>query len=601
MKLIKDITTIFNRIVVLFKKGFKYLKKEGPIFILVQIKNKIFYRIKKRKKKYGILKEKEVKYQQNYKFDKNIKFSILVPLYNTPTNFLVDMINSVKEQTYQNWELCLADASDKNEQEIYSVCNNFLSEDNRIKYKKIENKSISENTNECADMSTGEYIVLFDHDDILSRGALFEIAKVIDEKKSDYIYTDEALFKNDIKKPTAIHCKPDFSPDTLRSYNYICHLSAFQKELFYEVGMFRKEYNGSQDYDLALRLSEKAKNIVHIDKVLYFWRVHQNSVSSGVDAKPYTITSAKKALQDHLERIGLDGDVQDSKDLSTYKINYKMKGNPLISIIIPNKDHISDLEVCINSIYNKSTYKNFEILIIENNSEDKETFEYYEKIQNKHNNLKVIYYKDKFNYSRINNFGVKHCTGEYILLLNNDVEVLVDNWLEEMLMFAQREDVGAVGCKLYYPNDTIQHAGVIVGLGGVAGHSHKNYDRDSSGYMFRLNVAQNMSACTAACLMIRKSIFEEVNGFDEKFEVAFNDIDLCLKIRKIGKLIIYTPYSELYHYESISRGNEDTPEKIKRFQGEIKRFKDKWGDFLTSGDPYYNSNLTLDREDFSLE
>ncbi len=590
-----------NRLMMLFIKGFKYLIKKGPLFVLAQIRNKIVFKIRKYTRKYGVLSSQQIKYQKEYNFDKNTKFSILVPLYNTPIKYLTDMIDSVLEQTYDNWELCLADASDKNTEEISNICKNYCQKDSRIKYKKIENKSIPENTNVCCDMSTGDYIVLFDHDDILSKGALFEIAKVIDDKNSDYIYTDEALFTNKIKKPLAVHFKPDFSPDTLRSYNYICHLSAFKRDLFYEVGKFREDYNGSQDYDLALRLSEKAKNIVHIDKVLYFWRVHQNSVSSGADAKPYTIISAKKALKDHLERVGLKGEVLDSKDPSTYKIKYDIMGNPKISILIPNKDHINDLKVCLDSIYKKSTYKNFEIVIVENNSEEKETFEYYETIKEKHKNLKVINYKGKFNYSKINNFGVEHCTGEYILLLNNDVEVLTDNWLEEMLMFAQREDVGAVGCKLYYPDDMIQHAGVIVGLGGVAGHSHKRFDRNSSGYMFRLNVAQNLSACTAACLMMKKSVFNEINGFDEKFEVAFNDVDLCLRIRELGKLIVYTPYSELYHYESISRGDEDTPEKIKRFQGEINRFKDRWKDFLEKGDPYYNSNLTLDREDFSIK
>lgn len=590
-----------NRLMMLFIKAVRYLIKKGPLFVLAQIRNKIIFRIKKYTRKYGVLSKKEIKYQKGYSFDKDTKFSILVPLYNTPIKYLKDMIDSVLEQTYSNWELCLADASDKNTEEISTICKSYCDKDSRIKYKKIENKSIPENTNVCCDMSTGDYIVLFDHDDILSKGALFEIAKVIKDENSDYIYTDEALFTNNIKKPLTVHFKPDFSPDTLRSYNYICHLSAFKRDLFYKVGMFKEEYNGSQDYDLALRLSENAKNIVHIDKVLYFWRVHQNSVSSGADAKPYTIISAKKALKDHLERVGLKGQVMDSKDPSTYKIEYDIIGNPKISILIPNKDHVNDLKVCLNSIYKKSTYQNFEIVMVENNSEEKETFEYYEKIKEQYKNLKVVNYKNKFNYSKINNFGAEYCTGEYILLLNNDVEVLTDNWLEEMLMFAQREDVGAVGCKLYYPDDMIQHGGVIVGLGGVAGHSHKRFDRNSSGYMFRLNIAQNLSACTAACLMMKKSVFHQIGGFDEKFEVAFNDVDLCLRIRKLGKLIVYTPYSELYHYESISRGDEDTPEKIRRFQGEMNRFKDRWEDFLEKGDPYYNSNLTLDREDFSFK
>lgn len=591
---------VSNKLITLFGKGFRYLFTKGPIFVLSVIKSKILRKIRQYTIKHGILSFRKIRFQKKYKFNSNIKISILVTLYNTPKEYLVDMIQSVLEQTYSNWELCLVDASDNNNDYIQNICKEYTDKDDRIIYKKIENHSIPRNTNECANMSTGDYIALLDHDDILSKGALFEIAKVIEQQNADFIYSDEALFETNIKKPINLHFKPDFSPDTLRAYNYICHFWAFSKSLFYKVGMFRDEYNGSQDYDLALRLSEKAQNIVHIDKVLYFWRVHKGSVSLGVEAKPYTISSAKKALADHLKRMDLDGQVLDGKDPSTYRINYKIKEKEKISILIPNKDHISDLKICINSIYEKSTYDNFEIIIIENNSNQKETFEYYKQLQKDHSNLQVVFYKGGFNYSKINNFGAKYCSGKYILLLNNDVQVITDNWLEEMLMFAQRKDVGAVGCKLYYSDDTVQHGGVIVGLGGVAGHSHKRFDRNSSGYMFRLNIAQNLSACTAACLMVKKSIFDELNGFDECFEVAFNDVDLCLRIRSLGKLIVYTPYCELYHHESISRGQDDTPEKMRRFKGEINRFKNKWKDFLKNGDPYYNSNLTLEREDFSL-
>lgn len=594
-------TLFFKRVINLFKKGFKYLKKEGLIFVLVQIRSKIIYYCKKRNYKYGLLTDEEIKTQKNTKFSKNIKFSILVPLYNTPINFLNEMIESVIDQTYDNWELCIADASDKNTQKIYEICKNYCDNDSRIKYKKIENVSIPQNTNECALMATGEYIALFDHDDVLSKGALYEVMKVIEENDADYIYSDEAIFKNDISKIVNAHFKPDFSPDTLRSYNYICHFSVFKKDLFENVGMFREGYNGSQDYDLALRLSEKAKKIVHIDKVLYFWRIHENSVASGVDAKPYTVDSGKKALKDHLQRIGLKGEVLDGHNLSTYRIKYKTKNEEKVSILIPNKDHIDVLKTCIDSIYKIKTNQDFEIIIIENNSENSKTFDYYKLLEKTHSNIKVVEYKGDFNYSKINNFGAKYCTGEYLLFLNNDVEVLTDYWLEEMVMFAQREDVGGVGCKLIYPDDKIQHAGVIIGIGGFAGHANRHLPRESSGYLYRLNVAQNYSACTAACLMVKKSIFDEINGFDEDFVVALNDVDLCLRIREKDKLIVYTPYAELYHYESKSRGYEDTPEKKKRFNSEVSRFKNKWKDILKNGDPYYNSNLALDREDFSFK
>ncbi len=378
-------------------------------------------------------------------------------------------------------------------------------------------------------------------------------------------------------------------------------MSAFSRELLDSVGYFRSEYDGSQDYDLILRLSEKAKKVFHIRKILYYWRAHKNSVAQDVGAKPYTVTAAKKALAAHLERCGLKGEVLDSSVPTTYHIKYEIDGNPLISVIIPNKDHTDDLDICLKSLYEKSSYKNFEVIIVENNSTEKETFEYYEAIAQKHGNVKIVKWEGNFNYSAINNFGVNYAKGGFILLLNNDVEIINGSCLEEMLMFAQRKDVGAVGAKLYYSDDTVQHAGVILGLGGTAGHAHKHFGRSHPGYMARASIAQNLSACTAACLMMRRDVFDEVGGLDESFEVAFNDVDLCMKIRKKGYLVVFTPYAELYHYESKSRGNDSTPEKLERFRGEIDRFKEKWKKQLDDGDPYYNPNLTLTRDDFSLK
>ena len=536
-------------------------------------------------------------------FDKDITISILVPLYNTPENYLVEMIESVTSQTYSKWELCLADGSDDEHDYVGKICRKFAKKDKRIKYKKLdENKGISDNTNACIEISSGEYIGLFDHDDLLHSSVLYEVMKAICEKDADMVYTDEVTFEgDDVTNIVNYAFKPDYAPDTLRSYNYICHFTVFSRELMKKAGGgFNNRFDGSQDYDLILRLTENAKNIVHVPKALYFWRSHAASTASSISAKPYIIESAHKALAEHLERQGLKGEVLDGVAPSIYKIKYEIKGEPLVSIIIPNKDHTDDLDLCLQSIFNKSSYKNYEIIIIENNSTEQETFEYYDKIK-QHEKVQVVYWEHEFNYSAINNFGVQYAKGEHILLLNNDVEILNEDWLEQMLMFSQRSDVGAVGAKLYYPDDTIQHAGVIVGVGGVAGHSHKYFHRSDPGFMARASIIQNLSACTAACLMIPRKVYDEVGGLEEGYAVAFNDVDLCMKIRKAGYLIVYTPYTELYHYESKSRGFEDTPQKVARFNTEINRFKSRWGKELEAGDPYYNPNLTLASEDFALD
>lgn len=571
-----------------FRCAFRIFRKLKRL--LLSSKNKVCFGIsRKRRKK-----------ETSARFDKNIKFSILVPLYNTPKKFLREMINSVLNQTYSDWQLCLADGSDDDHLYVGEYVRSLG--DTRICYKKLdENKGISDNTNECIKMAIGDYIALFDHDDLLHPSALFEMAKAIEEKNADFVYTDEVTFVGKTSNITIYNYKPDYSPDTLRSYNYICHFTAFSKELLDKVGGFNREYDGSQDYDLILRLTEKAQNIIHIPKPLYFWRSHKASVASDVSAKPYVVDSAKRALSAHLERLGLVGTVGDAVVPTTYKIQYDIIGEPLISIIIPNKDHTDDLEKCLNSVYTKSTYKNFEVIVVENNSTETETFEYYENAKNKYNNFRVITWESGFNYSAINNFAAKQAKGEYVLLLNNDIEVITPDWIEQMLMFAQRYDVGAVGSKLYYDDDTIQHAGVIVGLGGVAGHSHKYFNRENPGYMARAVIAQNLSACTAACLLVKKSVYDQVGGLDEEYAVAFNDVDFCMSIRKAGYLIVFTPFSEFYHYESKSRGDENTPEKRARFNSEVFRFQDKWGAELKKGDPYYNPNLTLDDGNFALK
>ena len=446
------------------------------------------------------------------------------------------------------------------------------------------------------EMATGDYFALFDHDDFLHPTALYENFKAIKREQADFLYSDENTFHETIDDAYNPHYKPDFSPDYLRSVNYICHLTVFSRKLYEKVGGFRQEFDGSQDYDMILRLTEKAEKIVHIPEILYYWRAHAQSTAQDIHAKDYCMDAAKRALSEHLKRVGLKGTVEDGAVLSWYRMKYEIEGEPLISIIIPNKDHIDLLKRCIDSILLRSSYQNFEIIVVENNSEKKSTFEYYETLTDER--IRVVTWESEFNYSAINNFGASFAKGEYILLLNNDMEVIAADWLQEMLMFAQRSDVGAVGAKLYYPDDTVQHAGVILGIGGVAGHSHKYFAKGEPGYFARLVVAQNLSAVTAACMLMPKKVFDEVGGLDEAYKVAFNDVDLCMKIRKAGYLIVYTPYAELYHYESVSRGSEDTPEKVERFNGEVRRFMELWGDELAAGDPYYNKNLSLVYEDF---
>ncbi len=581
-------------------KAIKILLKQGPKALFAKIKAKKHtvkkicpFEISKSRRS---LEEKTV-------FENSVKVSILVPLYNTPVKFLKEMIESVQNQTYKNWELCLADGSDDKHPEVGEFVLEKIKKDNRIVYKKLErNLGISENTNACIEMATGEYISLFDHDDLLHPSALYFVVKAINENNADFIYTDEVTFLDgNVNNLVNLHYKPDFAIDTLRSYNYICHLTTFKASLLEKTGGFRKECDGSQDYDLILRLTEQAQNIVHVPEILYFWRGHKNSTAQDIGSKPYIINAAHKALSDHLERVGLKGKVYDALIPSTYRISYEIEDNPLVSIVIANKDNIDALDTCLKSIYEKSTYRNFEIIIVENNSTEQSTFEYYKNLEEQLTNVKVVYWKDKFNYSAINNFGFTEAEGDYVLLLNNDVEVITPSWIEELLMFAQRKDVGAVGAMLYYPDDTIQHAGVILGIGGVAGHAHKYFPRGTFGYMSRGAIAQNYSAVTFACVMMASDVFEEMHGIDEKFEVAFNDVDMCMRIRKAGYLNVFTPYAELYHYESKSRGQEDTPEKIKRFNSEIDRFQKRWGKELEKGDPYYNPHLTLHHEDFSFK
>ena len=543
--------------------------------------------------------------QKNTVFDRMVKVSVLTPLWNTPENFLREMIESVQAQTYQNWELCLADGSDDAHAYVGEICREYAAKDSRIVYKKLEkNGGIAENTNRCLEMATGEFVAPFDHDDLLHPCVLYEYVKVINEKDADYIYCDEATFKNgDVNQMITMHFKPDYAIDNLRANNYICHFSMFDKKLLEGTELYRTKFDGSQDHDMILRLTDKARNVVHVPKLLYYWRQHAGSVSSGVEAKPYVVESARGAVADHLRRHGFANfKITSTRAFETiFKITYEIIGEPKISIIIPNKDHVEDLRRCITSIIEKSTYDNYEIIVVENNSETREIFAYYEELAN-NPAVKIITYKGDFNYSAINNLGVSEASGEYVLLLNNDIQIITVNWMEELLMYAQRPDVGAVGAKLYYPDKTIQHAGVVIGLGAhrTAGHVHYRQKRENLGYMGRLCYAQNMSAVTGACLLVKKALYEEAGGLDESFAVSLNDVDFCLKLRRLGYLNVFPPFAEAYHYESASRGSDMTGEAAARYNAESARFREKWKAELEAGDPYYNPNFSLDKSDFSL-
>ena len=533
------------------------------------------------------------------------KISIVVPLYNTPLNFLEELLDSVVNQTYRNWELCCVDAGQ--DTAVGQHVQARAKADPRIRYQKLtENEGIAGNTNHGFELATGDYIALLDHDDILHPCALWYTAQAIVEQGADFVYTDEATFEGKVENVVLYHFKPDFMLDNLRSNNYICHLTTFSKMLMEQAGGGeRAEYNGSQDYDLFLRLTEKARKIAHIPHALYYWRSSPNSTASDISAKTYCIDAGIAALKAHYARCGVAVD-----DVTLipgtpgyYKTDYTMAHPGRVSILIPTCDHIRDLETCVESIYARTTYPDFEILLIENNSKEEQTFRSYERMRKEHpDTLKVLTWQGKgFNYSALNNFGARYATGEYLLLLNNDTEVITPGWLEEMVMYAQQKRVGCVGAKLLYPDDTIQHAGVGFGIGGVAGHLHKYFPATSDGYMGRLNYVQDVYGDTAACLLIRKEIYDEVHGLDESYAVAFNDVDFCVRVREAGYTNVFTPFAQLYHYESKSRGMEDNPEKQKRFQGEVLRFQARWGDLLAKGDPCTNPNFDIQREDFSLK
>ena len=556
--------------------------------------------------------------EENYRFEKKHIFSILVPLYNTPEKFLREMIESVTDQTYPGFELCLADGSDSEHTYVKKIVDEYIAKDaesghkDRIKYKKIEkNLGISGNTNVCFELATGDYIGLFDHDDLLHPSVLYQYMREIEKTDADFLYCDEATFEGEsINNMITLHFKPDFSIDNLRANNYICHFSVFKKELSDKVGLFRSEFDGSQDHDMILRLTAAAKCIRHVPHILYYWRSHAASTAADINSKTYAINAAKGAVAAHLTECGFKNfEIESTRAFPTiFRIRYEILGEPKVSIVIPSSDHEKDLRRCIESILDKSSYENYEIVVVENGSHEEATKNYYKALE-ECPKVRVVEYKgngEGFNFSKLVNYGVQNSSGDYIVLLNNDTEVISRDWIENLLMYAQREDVGAVGCKLYYEDWSIQHAGIVIGLGAhrTAGHTHYRLAKDNLGYMGRLCYAQDVSAVTGACLMVSKDKFNEVCGFSEDFAVALNDVDFCLELRKKGYLNIFTPFAELFHYESKSRGDDtdgSSEARAKRYDEEASHFRKKWKKEIKASDPYHNPNFSLDHSNYTLK
>ena len=648
------------------QKALTILREKGPVELGRKVQRKIAAPWKYHK--WFVAQkatEEELAAQRQQTFAYEPKISILVPTYRTPIPMLKEMIESVRAQSYENWELCIADGSvgarinadgsvegekagaavvsGKQESSAaaapVSPLENVLSEyhekDPRVVYRVLDkNGGISYNTNCAFELATGGFIALLDHDDIIEPDALFEVVKKLQKKETKIVYTDEDKVSNNLKHFMDPNLKPDFSIDLFRSHNYITHFYVVSADIYREVGGEDSKYDGAQDYEFMFRCIEKALNdagcsfaegkaegasgceshegmidfgadkarsvIAHVPRVLYHWRLAKGSTAENPESKMYAYESGRAAVEEHLKRMQIPAKVEMTDMWGMYHAKYEVIGNPLVSIIIPSKDHTDDLDNCVRSIVKKSTYKNIEFIIAENNSENEETFGYYEKITEELPNVKVVKWEKEFNYAAINNFAAKKARGEYFLFLNNDTELITETAISEMLAIAQRREVGIVGAKLLYPDDTVQHAGILLGFRGYAQHAFVGIGRNEFGFMVRARINCNYNAVTGACLMISKDDFEAVSGFSEDFPVAGNDVDLCLKVRKLEKLVVYNAFSEWYHYESKSRGYEDTPEKKERFEREVGHFRQVWSEKLAKTDEYYNPNFDMNAGPYEL-
>lgn len=576
-----------NNISFYLKKGILSLKEKGWKKTCIKIVE-LFQRklMVQRLKRNLMLGEVERKKQEETTFSSPVKFSILVPLYNTPLEFLKEMIQSVVEQTYPIWELCLADGSDsKDARAITEYCLKMQKKDSRIKYKKLEkNGGISENTNACIEMATGEYIALFDHDDVLHPSALYEMMTAIEKEQADFLFSDEVVFQGTLKNIVTIHFKSDYAIDTLRSNNYICHFTVFHRELLNKAGNFRKEYDGSQDHDLILRLTKEAKHIYHIPKILYFWRSHSASVAADINAKPYASLAGRKAVQASIEEYGQRAVVESESFCSTiYRVRYEIKGTPLISIIIPCKKYGKEVQRCIKSIQKLTTYSNYEILLLESKEQTKETIQ--------HKNIRILNWDKKFNYAEAMNDVVSKAKGDYYVFLHDDVQIITPQWLEELLMYAQRLNVGVVGAKEYYKNNTVRQAGVLLQADEdtILQYPHQGQLRENNGYMGRLSYVQNVSAVSNSCMMIRKDVYKKVHGFQREF-FYLSAADLCLRLRTLGYWIVFTPYAEVYHFK-LTKEKKKQKEIQRNYQCEKERFMKTWKEELKKGDAYFGWNF----------
>lgn len=536
-------------------------------------------------------------------FNERPTLSILMPVYNPPIEFFKRAIDTLLQQSYEYWELCLADDCSTNP-EVKKTIEEYRKRDSRIKVVYREaNGHISEASNSAMEIANGDFYVLMDQDDELALDALYWCVKSINEAVDvDLIYTDEDKI-DEVGHHSDAHFKPDWSPDNLLSRNYLGHLTVFRAELFKEIGGWRKGFEGSQDYDLVLRFTEKCRNIIHIPRILYHWRIHSTSAAGGEDAKPYAYTAAQKALTEAMTRRGYDSNIGFLDGFRGYSVRLGLKNlDAKVSIIIPTKDKADILGTCLKSIFEKTTWQNFEVIVIDNNSSEKSLFDLLDYWKNKEpNRFKSVRTEEPFNFSFLMNLGAKNSNGEFVVLLNNDTEVITEDWLEAFMEHCQRPEVGVVGAKLLYPNNTIQHAGVIIGLGGAAGHVLVGEHRDGPGHFNYVNLLNNYCAVTAACVMVRREVFDEVEGFNENFAVEYNDVDFCLKVWDIGYKNLYIPHCELYHHESISRGHPHlTKESLERHKAEIKKLKDRWGKYIEN-DPCYNPNQSLGAHDFRMK
>ena len=589
-------------------KGLRYLRHFGPKGFYIRLME----RTEPEEVPYGPWYEnyrptrEELDRQRKEKWTDPVRFSVAVPVFGTDPVYLRQMIDSVKAQTYPYWELCIAHAAAGEDDPLFALLDEEAAADERIRVRHLsENGGISANTNAALEMAKGDFIAFMDHDDLISEAALYLMAAWIrNHPGTQMLYTDEDKISADGKEHFQPNLKPDFNEDLLRSNNYITHFLAVSRDLLAQAGPLDPACDGAQDYDLIFRCCEKAQQIGHVPEILYHWRVHEKSTADNPISKMYAYEAGRRAIEAHLKRIGTEGEVTCLKDPGFYRVRYPVKKNPdgslpLISVIIPNKDQETVLEKCISSLDRTKGEIPLEILVVENNSTRPETFEYYRKLSGR-KDVRLLRWKDSFNYSAINNYAAAKAGGDYLLFLNNDVEAIGEGWLEEMLGTAMRPDVGAVGARLYYPNDTIQHAGIVIGIGGVAGAMFVGMKREYTGYLHKAALMQDLSAVTAACMLMDAALFRSLGGFEEKLAVAFNDVDLCLRIGKAGKKVVYDPYAELYHHESLSRGPEDSKQKTRRFQNEIEYMRSEWTGLLRGTDPCYNKNLSVSKWNYSL-